>query len=233
MAKTLKQALKTEGPGGVLKKGIKILASRWYLFRAGLQDRRLGRISLNSVIPTRFAREGAYSTQSSDYRCLKQVFREAPLEKDAVFVDVGCGEGRLLSYLYLKGHQGPILGIELDPAVANTARERMAGCENVTVVCKNILDCGDLLVKADAVYLFNPFAREVLCRFVALLEAVCVKPLRMYYLNDLYADAVCERPGWETLCCGVIHRFEAVDVSYTVFRFCPPGTEQTHKDGSV
>lgn len=190
----------------IWQKGIAFLSSRIYLFSAVRRDKRYGGISINRKIMSKYAAQGAYNTQSSDYRCLRRVFRAVPLRSDDVFVDVGCGEGRVLTYLYSKGFRGRAVGIELDEDVARTAAQRTSSCENISICCGNVLEQGELLRDATAVYLFNPFSRKVFQAFVEMLESVCEKPVRLYYLNCLYVREVEDRERWTCLSSGVIRR---------------------------
>lgn len=170
----------------IIKKGTAYLSQRVYGVYAVCRDKRFGGIAVNRKIPTKYRDRGAYATQSSDYRCLKRVFRAVPLRQDDVFVDVGCGEGRVLTYLYSRGFRGRAIGIELDEDVAKTAMRRTSFCPNVTICCGSVLERGELLKEATVVYLFNPFSRDVFRSFVGLLESVCTEPVRICYLNCLY-----------------------------------------------
>ena len=154
----------------IWQKGTGFLLNRVYSLSAGCRDRRYGGISTNRKKPSRYGELGAYATQSSDYRCLKQIFRAVPLRPEDVFIDVGCGEGRVLTYLYEQGFRGKAVGIELDEEVAKAAAGRTASCPNITICCGNVLEQGELFRDADAVYLFNPFSRNVFHAFVEMLE---------------------------------------------------------------
>ena len=101
--------------------GTAYVPQRIYTFFAVRRDKRFGGVSVNTLIPSKHGEQGAYATQSSDYRCLNRVFRAVPLRPDDVFVDVGCGEGRVLTYLYEKGFRGRMIGVELDADAAATA----------------------------------------------------------------------------------------------------------------
>lgn len=198
----------------IWQKGTDYLRHRLYTISAVRRDKRYGGVSVNALIPSKHTAEGAYATQSSDYRCLDQVFAAVPLRPDDVFVDVGCGEGRVLTYLCEQGFRGSITGIELDADAAKTAIRRTAGCPNVSVCVGNVLEHGELFRNATAVYLFNPFDRAVVHAFVQMLETVSEKPVRLYYLNSQYADELGAR--WTLLSEGVIRRPSILPMQYTV-----------------
>lgn len=197
-------------------KGKAFLPQQVYTFLAVHRDKRYGGVSVNRSIPSKHKDLGAYATQSSDYRCLKRLFHEVPLRPDDVFADVGCGEGRVLTYLYDEGFRGREIGIELDLDAAETAKRRTASCPNVTVICGNVLEQGELLKEVSTVYLFNPFNRTVFRAFVELLETVCTKPVRMYYLNCLYVSEAENSGRWVCLSKGEIRRGGCRPMRYTV-----------------
>ena len=201
---------------------VKSVLFRWvYWLRAQWEDRKYGGVSINSTIPTRFADSGAKSTQSTNYIWLDKMFQSLPLKQDAVFVDVGCGEGRVLTYLYNKGFRGKMTGIELDPDVAETARHRTERCANITVLNVNVLEAGSVFEDATAVYLFNPFNEEVLTAFVALLERTCKHPVILYYSNDLYRRILDKRDNWHILRRNVLKVPGLPTRYYTIYRFVP------------
>ena len=196
---------------------ITYLSRHTYLFFAERLDKRFGGISINRTIPTKYGTQGAYATQSSAYRCLRRVFRAVPLRPDDVFVDVGCGEGRVLTYLQMKGFPGKSIGIELDTDIAKTAAQRTSSCRNITIVCGNVLEQGDLFKDATAVYLFNPFSRSVFKAFVELLESVAINPVRLYYLNCLYVNELQDRTRWTCLSNGIIRRSACRPMSFAIY----------------
>ena len=76
------------------KRNIHIIANRIkaipYFIFADLEDRRYGGKCTNRTIASKHPDEGAHALQSSDYRCIEQLFEAVPLRPDDVFVDVGC-----------------------------------------------------------------------------------------------------------------------------------------------
>lgn len=215
-------ALIRSGDFKALFQRISIICRKFlYRIRARIEDWRIGRISINKKIPSKFADKGSYATESTDYRWLDKIFRSIPLPENAVFVDVGCGEGRVLTYLYLRGIRSPMTGIELDPNVANTAKMRTKKCPNIEVVCANILESHEIIAKANVFYLFNPFAEDVFSQFIQIVEKCCNHPVRIYYCNDLYGRQLDKRENWYIL------RRDAMIVPgmppryYTVYKYVP------------
>lgn len=215
-------ALLKNGQFKSLLKKIKGVLHQWaYLLRVQWEDRKLGGISVDTRIPSRFSDTGAYATQSTNYIWLDKMFQSKPLKKDAVFVDVGCGEGRVLTYLYNKGFRGKMTGIELDPDVAETARRRTARCPNITILNINALESAAVLEDATAIYLFNPFNEQVLTAFVELLERTCKHSVVVYYSNDLYRRVLDKRNNWYILRRDILRAPAYPTRYYTIYGYKP------------
>ena len=198
------------------------LAGWLYKLRADWEDRRLGGVSVDVRKPSRFAAEGAEATQSSDYRCLDRIFRtHVPLTAQDVLLDVGCGEGRVLTYLYLHKAKCRLMGVELDPEVTATAQKRVEGCPGIDIRCANILQARDLMQQVTVYYLFNPFNGKIFSKFVAALEKEVPHPIRMVYLFDYYAAYLDGRPGWTRLAGETFQRTGGEQASYSVYAFDP------------
>jgi len=195
-------------------------AALFYWFRERITDRRIGGIGIDRKKPTRFAAQGAYATQSSDYRSIDRILAHLPLTEEDVFVDVGCGEGRVLSYLSLRRCPARLVGVELDPDVAATARKRLESCPGVEIVCTNILEAPELLHRATVYYLYNPFNGKVFSQFIGAVEQAA-RPVRLAYLVDQYAGYLEGRPGWHKVTEESFFRSGASDTHYSIYQYEP------------
>ena len=54
----------------------------------------------DKVVSTRFSDQGAFNTQSSDDRYVRFVLENIPISEKEIFVDVGCGVGKVLVMLH-------------------------------------------------------------------------------------------------------------------------------------
>lgn len=224
MKRKLKKALDLLKAGRIKELFIKfghLCSKPIYRIRARWEDWRLGRVSVNGTIPSKFRKYGAYAVQSTDYRCLDKIFSVRPLDENASFVDIGCGEGRVLTYLHLRGFRGKLVGIELDPDAAATAEKRTETCPNVRIVCSHVLAAGDIIAGADTFYLFNPFQEQVLSKFIELVEARCTHPVVLYYSYDLHKSAIDGRERWEILHRGHVDRPGSQPYPFTIYRYTP------------
>ena len=193
-----------------------------YKIRAWIEDCRIGGISVEKIKPTKFAELGATHSQSTHYHMLDRAFKSVKLKEDDVFLDVGCGEGRVLTYLYLRGYRNKMIGIELDPDIADTAKARTSKCANIEVVCDNILNRADLIKNATAVYLYNPFDETVLAPFIQMIEEHCDHKLTVYYMNDVHRKLLDKRENWYVARRDYVKSLHySLWFPYTIYRYIP------------
>lgn len=192
-----------------------------YVLYAKAEDLRMGGMSIDKRIPSQYNHLGANATLSTDYRLLKRVFKSYPIKEDDIFVDVGCGQGRVLTYLYLRGIRNKMFGVEIDPEVAETAKVRTRKCDNIEILCANILDCTELIKGATAIYIFNPFNETVLLPFIKLIEEQCHHNVTLYYLNDIHRQHLDKRAKWRILRRDIVKRPDDISFPYSIYKYFP------------
>ncbi len=194
---------------------------KMYKIYARIMDWRIGRISVDKLKQSKYENLGAKATESTNYTWPKMIFSCFPLKKDDVFIDVGCGEGRVLTYLYLKKHRNKMIGIELDEEIAQIAKNRTKKCKNIKIVQGNVLEQSELFKDATAVYLFNPFEEDVLLAFVEMIEKTVDHQLIMYYSNDLHRKVLDKRENWYILRRNIIDIISTPKRNYTIYGYRP------------
>lgn len=143
-------------------------------------DKKIGGKALNKRIETEFASKGAKDTQSTDYRLLRPIFEKISLADSDKFVDVGCGQGRVLSFLIAeKGFKGRLVGIELASNIADFTKERFKAYPQVEIInddaVKSVPSDGTVF------YLFNPFTGDILRAFLDSIENTIKRPATIIY----------------------------------------------------
>jgi SAM-dependent methyltransferase len=114
-----------------------------------------------------------------------------------VFVDLGCGKGRVL-LLAARLPFRRVIGVDFSPALAEVARQNVALCSDrercgaVEVICADAAEFAlpeeDLML-----YLFNPFGPRVLGKVLDGLKAsLAARPRRAFllYNNCVHGDLV-------------------------------------------
>ena len=164
------------------------------LSRNLLLDLRFGGRFLGGSQQSRFRDRGAAHTVNTSYRALDYVFRYVPIDPSDVLVDVGCGKGRVLNWWLNRRLTNSLVGIELDPDVADGVARRLHRYRNVSVMCG---DASELLPSdATILYLYNPFAAPTLARVKSRIERCCRADVTVIYYNPRYIDVFSGDANW-------------------------------------
>lgn len=123
---------------------------------------------------------GLESNERLDYHptpwlALRRVLAEDDVAGHDVFLDFGCGKGRVLLQAAARPFR-KVIGVELSPELAEIARRNIAGsllslkCQNIEVV---VADAMNYRVPDDVtvVYFFNPFQGEIFAGALAQILA--------------------------------------------------------------
>lgn len=161
----------------------------------GARDRRICGCCLSRRRDTNI--EGGNHYAPTCYWTLDEIFRNTKFSADDHFVDIGCGKGRVLAWWLTGKFPGRATGIELDPFVAGVARKWL---KRYPEECVRLIEGNALEQDYDEytiVYIFRPFKKEFLVRFIERLESQLTHPIRFYYMTDLFSrEVLYQRPGW-------------------------------------
>lgn len=145
--------------------------------------------------PSRFKHVGAHLVQSLDYENCAATTRLIQVQPDDVLVDVGCATGRMLNWWLACGFRNRMIGVELDPEIAEKTRRRLSPQKNVEIITGDAADCTPL--SATVCYLFSPFSREVLQRWHdRILEHSLSGRLTVLYVNPQFLDVFEQSRRW-------------------------------------
>jgi 16S rRNA A1518/A1519 N6-dimethyltransferase RsmA/KsgA/DIM1 with predicted DNA glycosylase/AP lyase activity len=120
---------------------------------------------LGGNLKTRFKDLGAHNTEHTGYGILDHILTR--VSADDVFVDIGCGKGRVISWLIGHGYKNTIIGIELDEKVAGASGKVFRKFNNVNIISGDVLKT--LPSNGTFFYMFNPFDEMVMKKFANLL----------------------------------------------------------------
>jgi SAM-dependent methyltransferase len=137
-------------------------------------------------------------TTSTEYDHLDELFRRARIQVDRtdVLVDIGCGMGRVINYWLARGYGNRIVGLELDPDVADSVRRRTKSWPNVAILTGDAVD--NLPEDGTIFYAFNPFDAAVMSRLKARMEASPVgkRGAVLLYHNCHHKGVFENDPAW-------------------------------------
>ena len=144
-----------------------------------IADLRSGGGHMGGLVKTPYHHLGAHDTVSTDHGLIPLLL--GPVMKPGdVFVDVGCGKGRVLHWAAQSKQFQSVFGIELDKRVAAVVAGRFADRMDVTIIAGDALT--SLPDSASLMYLWNPFDDNVMRRF---RDAVIEKYSRLDTLGNL------------------------------------------------
>lgn len=166
-----------------------------YLLYDRVLDHLICNISLGGVTASKYSNCGAYATQSTNYILLKRIYKELNKLNVNTIVDVGCGKGRFINYLLFKGVKTKIIGVEIDPDVARFCKEHLFRYSNVEIINDNILN---IKIFDNAIYyLFNPFKKDVLQKFIKNIESdEKIEEVTIFYVHPIHGNVFDSRAGW-------------------------------------
>ncbi|MGH8650118.1 MAG: methyltransferase domain-containing protein, partial [Burkholderiales bacterium] len=156
---------------------------------------RYGGSFLGGWAATRFAQLGAHDTGNTEYSILPLLFADRVKESD-VLVDVGCGRGRVIVWWLSRGCRNRMIGLELDPDVAQVCARRMREHKNVEIIAGNALD--SIPKEGTLFYLFDPFAPKVVGQFKKKIEGMfCARDdIRIVFHSTQSLETFESDPNW-------------------------------------
>ena len=133
------------------------------------------------------------------YRAIRQILDRMSLGADDVFVDIGCGKGRVVccaSRLRLRR----VVAIEVNEVLLKSTIENAAAVRGRKTPVESLAVSADDYDYADttAIYLYNPFGRPVMDKVFAKIDlSFKRKPrkIQVAYANCLHEGAF-EPLGW-------------------------------------
>ncbi len=129
------------------------------------------------------------------YHVLRKILAALPLQPDDVFIDIGCGRGRVLCL----AAQRPIAraaGVEITPhhaAAAQRNLQRLRGrkAHDSSVFCGSAADFD--LSGGTVFYLYNPFGGALFAQVAGNIRDAAMRgqrPVRLVYVNPVCRDVL-------------------------------------------
>lgn len=125
---------------------------------------------------------GANDVYHTKYSVMPLIFGFVPINRRDILVDVGCGKGRVINYLLSRRLKNKIIGLELDPKVAECTRQHLSRWRNVIILTGDAIV--NLPLEGTIFYFYNPFSEEKVREFeLALSQRFHNKPVKIIYYN--------------------------------------------------
>jgi SAM-dependent methyltransferase len=175
--------------------------------RGYCRDRALGHIDTSYSSLHRTA-QGCYGDSldyvPSGYTALTAMLRHLRPKETDVFVDLGCGKGRVL-FAVAEHRLRKVIGVELDDALVSIARSNVAKFSKATG-CRTPIDVRHLDVtefdpkEGTIFYMFNPFEYKTMLHVINNIRASLAahpREVRILYSNPKQA-MVLDMQDWLT-----------------------------------
>jgi hypothetical protein len=198
--------LRSGGPLSLARRVVRSLAFRTVL---GPQDRKFDRLLANDTAekasPAELAVSGPNAQYGLEYAAtsgalLHMMLRDIKVDfRDYTFIDIGSGKGRVLCLAGLYPFK-KVIGIEFSERLHQDALDNVHAfqraasprCQDIEPICQ---DAADLTLPDTPViiYLYNPFLRPVLLKFIERLKQqyeVRGKKIYLIYHNPMYRSDV-------------------------------------------
>lgn len=152
-------------------------------------DLRYGGRLLGGNVKNPESDKGYHDSENTDYDMLTRIFESVVLGPEDVVVDVGCGKGRLMNWLMSRGFTGRMVGVEVNPVIADFTRARLRRYPSVKVITG---DATELIPGNGTVfYLYNPFGGPIVRAFaqnLAATKSTSKTRTLVIYFNPLHVN---------------------------------------------
>jgi SAM-dependent methyltransferase len=167
------------------------VGDQWFDVRHGTDTS--GIIEVDDLDVTSPNRHYAMRYEVTRAKPLKRLLHKLDLPKDGVFVDIGCGKGRVLMIAAEYGFSR-VVGIEYSHDLCETARKNLSVFQNrikrnlnVQIVETDVVDY-EIRPDENVFFMFNPFDSEILELIVGkIAQSVAAHP-RDVWLIYLYPE---------------------------------------------
>ena len=139
---------------------------------------------------------GMTGSQSTRYIILERIFSHVTLTEEDVFLDIGCGKGRVLAFLLKKHAPCRLYGVEINEISGRVALEWTEKYDQVSVM---LGDAFQIDYNAYTVlFMGRPFLPKTFLQFIERFETILMHPVTLIYWVDQQSGYLLkDRPGWE------------------------------------
>ena len=124
-----------------LIKAVAIISNKFVTLHDVINDKKVCKMSLRKYVPSKFREShGATGSSATSYSVLKDIIDINNINNNSVFIDVGCGKGRIIASLLHRKAKCKLVGIELNEEVAEIAKSWSKDYDNVEIKCINAFD---------------------------------------------------------------------------------------------
>ena len=167
---------------------------------------------------------GYTSSQSCRYIILRSIFKKMTLNSEYNFLDVGCGQGRVLAFLLRKKTRWKLTGIELNDRALKICRRWSDGTE-VKIIEMDVFNYD--ISNYDIFFLGHPFDSSHLLQFIKRIESeVKQKVLVIIVLDINMGSTISKRSRWSIIQQELIDKYYFLPIlpkknRFTIYSYSP------------
>ena len=164
------------------------------------------------------------SSQSCRYFILESIFRNVQLDSLHNFLDVGCGQGRVLVFLLRKKTKWNLTGIESNILALQVCR-KWSDRTKIKTIEKNVFNYN--ISNYDIFFLGHPFNDNYLLQFIEKIEnEIKQKVLVIIVLDISIGDNISKRKGWSIVKQEIIYKYYYLPIltkknRFTIYSYSP------------
>ena len=163
----------TKGPSNSLQSVLSVVDD--YVFDRRHQLDTRSEVAINDLDISDEDKQHADKYKPTRARYFRKIMAKLDLPREGVFVDVGCGKGRILLLAAEHGFD-QVVGLEISPSLCEIAernvaifRENTPTASSIEVVCTNILDY-QMDGSETVFFLYSPFDQPVTKTFLEMIR---------------------------------------------------------------
>ena len=192
-------------------------------------DRSICGQSLVKYVPSVYRDDqngvGMTGSQSTNYMVLNRIFSHVTICDQDVFLDIGCGKGRVLAFLLKKHAPCRICGVEINEISGKVAQEWTGKYDQVSVTLGDAfqMDYNPYTI----LFMGRPFLPKTFIQFIERFEAGLSHPITLIYWVDQQSGYLLkDRPGWTLLFREKVHMIKGLRIAkypqyYSIWKYSP------------
>ncbi len=164
------------------------------------------------------------SSQSCRYFIIESIFKNLSLYSDGNFLEVGCGQGRVLAFLKHKKTKWHLSGIESNPLALKICHQWADNTE-ITILEKDVFTHN--ISDYNIFFVGHPFDDNNLSLFIKKIENEVVEKVIVVLVLDIkLGNYISQRKGWSILQRETIHTYHNLPIlpqknRYTIYYYSP------------
>lgn len=179
---------------------------------------------LQKSVDRKIKTTGYTSSQSCRYFIIESIFKNLSLRSEGNFLEVGCGQGRVLAFLKHKKTKWQLTGIESNPLALKICHQ-WADNTDITILEKDVFNHN--ISDYNIFFVGHPFDDNNLSLFIKKIENEVVEKVIVIFVLDIkLGNFISQRKGWSISQRETIYTYHNLPIlphknRYTIYYYSP------------